>query len=100
MLKVKLKINSWLSKGLDADSTGFDEIIMSIPEGETVVGLIRHFASENGVFRKAILDEKQQEILSNIVIILNGRIVNPGGRSETALKEGDEVTFVPMLHGG
>jgi hypothetical protein len=52
MLKVKLKINSWLSKGLDADSTGFDEIIMSIPEGETVVGLIRHFASENGVFAK------------------------------------------------
>jgi len=100
MPKVKLRVNSWLNKGVDANASNFDEFLWSVPEGESVVGLVRRFASENAVFHKAILDEKQQEILSNIVIILNGRIVDPDTRSETALKEGDEVTFVPMLHGG
>jgi molybdopterin converting factor small subunit len=100
MPKVKLRVNSWLNKGVDANASNFDEFLWVVPEGESVVGLVRRFASENAVFHKAILDEKQQEILSNIVIILNGRIVDPDTCSETALKEGDEVTFGPMLHGG
>ena len=100
MPKVKLRINSWLSKGVEGNASSFDEFLWPISVGESVVGLVRRFALENAVFHKAILDEKRQEIFSNIVIILNGRIVDPDTRSETTLKDGDEVTFVPMLHGG
>lgn len=100
MPQVKLKINCWLRQGLEANSAGFEEIPISAPEGESVLGLISRFASENGVFRSAIFDEKNQEILSNIVVILNGRIVNPHECYETMLKEDDVVALLPMVSGG
>jgi molybdopterin converting factor small subunit len=62
--------------------------------------MVRRLAEENGIFRRAICDEEKKEIQTNIVVILNGRIINPYERSETTLKEGDEVTFSPMPYGG
>lgn len=100
MLQVKLKINRWLGQGLDSNSAGFEEILISVPNGESVLEMVRRLAANNEVFRKEILDKESQNIHTNIIIILNGRIINPYERSETMLKEGDEVTFLPMLHGG
>ena len=100
MPQVKVRLNCWLSQGLDADSSNFEEIRISVLEGESVLGLVRRLAAQNGVFRRAILNEKGEENLSNIVVILNGRIVDLDGRVGTVFKEGDEVTFLPMLYGG
>ena len=97
---VKLKINRWLSQGLNSNSTGFEEIPISVPEGETVLEMVYRLAATHEVFRREILDEEGQYINTNVVVILNGRIVNPYDRSETTFKEGDEVTFLPMLQGG
>ena len=100
MPQVKLKLNRWLSQGLDANSSGFDEISISALEGESIVELLRRLAEQHGVFRKTILDMKNLQILPNIVVMLNGRTVDTSDRSGTTLKEGDEVTFVGVLDGG
>ena len=62
--------------------------------------LVRRLAAEDIVFRKDIFDEKNQMIETNIIVILNGRMINPYERSTTILQEGDEVTFISMLYGG
>ena len=62
--------------------------------------LVRRLAAEDTVFRKDIFDEKNQMIETDIILILNERIINPYERSTTILQEGDEVTFVSMLYGG
>jgi len=97
---VKLKIYSWLSRGLDASSASFDEIPTLVPEGESVLEMARRLASDDGVFRRAIFDQKNQNIRTHIAVILNGRFVNPYKRAESVLKDDDEVTFLPILHGG
>lgn len=100
MTQVKVKINCWLSQGSDADSSNFEEIRVSVLEGESMLGLVRGLAAQNGVFRRAILNEKGEDSLSNIVVILNGRIVDLDECVGTVFEEGDEVTFLPMLYGG
>ncbi len=100
MPQVKLKVNRWLNQDLNSDSAGFEEIPVSISNGELVLEMVRRFAAAHDVFRKEIFDEETQDIHPHIVVILNGRIINPYERSEATLKEGDEITFLPMLHGG
>jgi molybdopterin converting factor small subunit len=100
MSRVKLKIDRLLSRGLEADSPGLEEIPVSVSEGESVVDMVRRLSSEDGAFRKAIYDEEKRMIQAEIIIILNGRIVTPYECSQAALKEGDEVTFLPMVDGG
>ena len=101
MPTVKLKIYSWLSQGLDASSASFEEMPIVVPEGESVLEMARRLASsDDGVFRRAIFDQTNQKIRTHIAVILNGRFVNPYERAEAALNDGDEVTFLPILHGG
>lgn len=100
MPQVKLKVNRWLCKASDADSGDFVEIPASVPEGESILGMVRRLAAKDRVFRKAIFDEENQEIQASIIVILNGRIVNPYDRSEATLEDGDEVMFLPMAGGG
>jgi molybdopterin converting factor small subunit len=100
MPKVMLKVNRWLSQNGQADSTNFVEIPISAREGESILGIVRRLSEENDSFRRAIFDEENQQIQPNIIVVLNGRIVNPYERSESTLKEGDELTFLPMQNGG
>lgn len=100
MPKVKLKVNRWLCQGSEGDSIDFVEIPVLTRESESIAAMVRRLAAENSVFREAIFDEENQEIQASIIVILNGRIVNPYDRSEATLKEGDEVMFLSMVDGG
>lgn len=100
MPMVKLKIYSWLSQGVDANSAKFDETPILVHDGESVLEMARRLASDDGVFRREIFDQKNQKIRTHIAVILNGRFVNPYERSEATLKDGDVLTFLPILHGG
>jgi len=100
MPKVKLRVNRWLCRSLNIEPTDSSEIFISVPEGESLSEMVSRLAAEDSIFWRALLDEKSQGIGANILVILNGRIVNPYDRSETLLKEGDELTFLPAFDGG
>lgn len=101
MPTVKLKATGWLRETLKIGSSDSKEMIaISVPEGETLPGLVCHFAAEHGAFWRAISEEEEQGFGRDVLVILNGRIVNPYDRCEGTLKEGDEVLFLPMFAGG
>jgi molybdopterin converting factor small subunit len=100
MPKIKLKISHWLGQCSNLEQRDNYENSILVPEGEVVLGMIRRLAEENNILCSILFDEKDQEIKENVLVILNGRIVNPYDRSEALLKEGDEVMLVPMVGGG
>jgi len=100
MPTVRLKVNRWLCQGPSLELTSPGGASISAPEGETILGMVRRLAAEDPGLWKAILDEKTQEIRPNVLVTLNGCLVNPYDRSEALLKEGDEVLLLPNFDGG
>jgi molybdopterin converting factor small subunit len=100
MPEVKLRVSRWLSQRLGPHATGSDEILLTVPEGASILDAIRRLAAENEVFRKHIFDEKKQEITVDALVTLNGHIVNPYNPSGTPLKDGDEIALLDLVDGG
>ena len=100
MPTVKLKISGWLRQNLDAELIPSEGISISVREGETLPGMARQLAAQNDVFRRILFEEKNREFGANVLVILNGVLVNPHDRSEARLKEGDEVMLLPVMDGG
>jgi molybdopterin converting factor small subunit len=100
VIKIKLKVFSWLKRGEEAGSSSYDEEIMPIQEGETVLELAHRLASRDPVFHANVFDPQTQNFRNDISIILNRRFINPYNRSESALADGDEVLIMPILFGG
>ena len=100
MPQVKLKMDRILKQGTEDNSADIEEILITTLKGESIFELVRRLSTEGGVLRKDCFDEKNQMIETNIILVLNGRIINPYERSNTILQEGDEVTLISMLYGG
>lgn len=93
---VKLKLTRWVCQNLNMAPPGCGEMCVSVPDGESVLGMVRRFAAESGGFWTTIL----REIGASIVVVVNGSLVNPYERPEAPLQHGDEVLFLPMFDGG
>ena len=100
MPKVKLKLHRWLLQSFGDETAKTEEILVNADEDTSILTLFRRLAVENGPFWKTVFDAKTQLIHPNVLVILNGRIVNPYHQCETTLKEGDELTLLPMMDGG
>ena len=100
MPEVKLRISRWLCESLDSDLTDPSDILVAVSEGESVLDAIRRLSRKDHDFWTYIFDQEKQEIATNVLVTLNGRIVNPYDRSQTTLKDGDEVTFLDLVDGG
>jgi len=96
MPMVKLKVTRWMCQNLNITLPGSGEMCVSVSDGESILGMVRRLAAENGGFWKTILEE----IGASIIVVLNGSLVNPYDRPEALLKEGDELLFLPMFDGG
>jgi sulfur carrier protein ThiS len=98
--QVKLKIQNILIQKKDRKPAGFEIISVSANEGESVIALFRRLARENEDLNRIASYALAQDIDAPTAIILNGRFLGPGELAEAALKEGDELTILPLLDGG
>ncbi len=64
--------------------------------GELVNELIREVPAVEGV----LIDQQLENPGPNALILVNGREIGVLDGLETGLKDGDEVVFVPVVHGG
>ncbi len=100
MPTVTVKVSGWLRQSLGVALAHREGIPVSVREGECVPGMVRQLAAQHEVFRTLFFDETNQEFGANVLVVLNGSFVNPHDRSETLLKDGDEVMFLPVMDGG
>jgi molybdopterin converting factor small subunit len=100
MPTVTVKISGWLTENLDPSWTHPDGLSVPTGEGETILGMVRQLAAESDVFRKIVFPKDYLEFGADVLVILNGVFVNPYDRSETLLRDGDEVMLLPVVDGG
>lgn len=50
--------------------------------------------------RKLVIDTELNDPRPNVLILLNGKEISALKGLETELREGDEITLIPVSHGG
>jgi molybdopterin synthase sulfur carrier subunit len=66
----------------------------------SVKELIGKLTRRKPELRRNLIDEELGDQRPNALILVNGREISVLSGLDTKVKEGDEVVFVPVVHGG
>jgi len=62
--------------------------------------VIKKIVEELPKLKRALVDPELEDPRPNTLILVNGKEISVLNGLETMLKDGDEVVFVPVMHGG
>jgi molybdopterin synthase sulfur carrier subunit len=69
-------------------------------KGASMLDLINAVTAQLPVLRRNLLDEQLENPKPNALILVNGKEISVLNGLETKVKDGDQVVFVPVVHGG
>ena len=95
-IKVNVKFFGILRKSAGKEKV---EVILKQPANikNLIQELIEKFPKE---FEENLIDAELKDPRPNALILINNREINVLNGLETSLKEGDEIIFIPVTHGG
>ncbi len=80
--------------------SGKTEFTFSFQQGISIKELIDKIVQELPELKHTFTDQELNDSRSNSLVLVNGREISVLEGYETKLKEGDEIVFVPVVHGG
>jgi MoaD family protein len=66
---------------------------------QSILNLINQISQDDPPAKRNLIDQ-QEEPKPNALILVNGKEISVLGGLETPLQDGDEVVFIPVVHGG
>ncbi len=81
-------------------SSGKSKITLKFETSVPLREALKKIVEELPTLAKVLIDQELGDPRPNSLIIVNGREISVLNGLETMLKDGDEVVFVPVLHGG
>jgi molybdopterin synthase sulfur carrier subunit len=86
--------------GVFRSISGKRELTIKFRETGTVNTAAMKIIKELPELKRALIDPGLEDPRPNTLILVNGREISVLNGLETVLKDGDEVVFVPVVHGG
>jgi MoaD family protein len=80
--------------------SGKTQINITFQEGITIKELVNEITQELPELKHTFSDQELNDSRSNSLVLVNGREISVLNGYETKLKDGDEIVFVPVVHGG
>ncbi|MEW6186652.1 MAG: MoaD/ThiS family protein [Thermodesulfobacteriota bacterium] len=94
-LKIKVTITFI---GFLAEQAGREKVVFSFPEGATYGHLLEKIGNQFGpLFHERTWDPIQKTFRAGILVVGEGRDFH---RSETLLRDGEEIKILPLMGGG
>jgi len=70
-------------------------------EGSSPIrNVVKMITEELPRLEPALIDPESQSPKTNVLVLVNGKEMSVLDRFETIIKDGDELVFVPIVHGG
>ena len=79
--------------------SGKTQLTINFQEGMSLKDLITKISREMPQLDKTFSDQLNDS-RSNALVLINGREISVLNGLETKLNEGDEIVFIPVVHGG
>ncbi len=76
------------------------KLSISLENKITIGDAIHAMAGRNPRLKNALIDPELNTPANGTIILVNGKEISTLNGLETKLKDGDEVVFVPVAHGG
>ncbi len=80
--------------------SGKTQLTVNYQEGLSLKDLLTKLSQELPELEKTFSDQQLNDSRSNSLILVNGREISVLDGLETKLSDGDEIVFVPVVHGG
>jgi len=80
--------------------SGKTQLSVNFQENTSLKALLKRLNKEFPSLEKTFTDQQLNDSRSNALILVNGREISVLNGLETKLNDGDEIVFVPVVHGG
>ncbi len=80
--------------------SGKTEFTVTFQEGISIKDLVDRITQELPELKHTFSDQELKDSRSNSLVLVNGREISVLNGYETKLGDGDEIVFVPVVHGG
>ena len=77
-----------------------DTLMLDCQKDVTILDLVDIATLHSPKLRRNLLDEQLEIPKPNGLILVNGREISVLNGLQTKVRDGDEVVFVPVVHGG
>jgi molybdopterin synthase sulfur carrier subunit len=80
--------------------SGAGELALDCEGCASMGELVNELVKELPELKRSLVDQQLEDPRPNALILVNGREISVLNGLETKLKDGDEIVFVPVVHGG
>ncbi len=80
--------------------SGKTQLTVNFQDGISIKQLVDNISQELPELKRTFSDQELNDSRSNSLILVNGREISVLNGYETKLNDGDEIVFVPVVHGG
>ena len=80
--------------------SGKTQFTVNFQDGISIKELVEKISQELPELKRTFSDQELNDSRSNSLILVNGREISVLNGYETKLNDGDEIVFVPVVHGG
>jgi len=80
--------------------SGKTQLTLNYEQALCIKDLIANISQELPALQRTFSDQTLNDSKSNSLILVNGKEISVLNGYETKLSDGDEIVFVPVVHGG
>ena len=80
--------------------SGKTQFVVTFQDGFSIKVLVYKISQEMPELKRIFSDQELNDSRSNLLILVNGKEISVLSGYETKLNDGDEIVFVPVVHGG
>jgi molybdopterin synthase sulfur carrier subunit len=80
--------------------SGKTQLTLQVQDGMSIKQLLDKMSQDMPELNRTFSDQELNDSRSNSLILVNGREISVLNGFETKLNDGDEIVFVPVVHGG
>jgi molybdopterin synthase sulfur carrier subunit len=81
-------------------ASGKSKIAMKMKNSVSIQKLIKEIGQKHPKLENVIIDTELEDSSPKTLILVNGKEISILNGLETMLEDGDDVVFIPVLHGG